>query len=224
MGSDPPATPPTGTRPGRADSRRLDTGCADVVARPFSHDALRSLSPLTWPGPSLSTPPACGHWPSTSKSTSSSARWPPQPQAPHPAWGSAPLPASSPENKPLLRRPPADSWPTGCGSPQATLVETCAPRTGGTLADGVPPPAQHRSGRKLWVPKRTALASAGPVRAAHAPHAEAMSTRTLDAPVRTAQRVTSRVSPAGACAGDRDGWGLPGRRRVDQPRAEAGGQ
>lgn len=141
MGSDPPATPPTGTRPGRADSRRLDTGCADVVARPFSHDVLRSLSPLTWPGPSLSTPPACGHWPSTSKSTSSSARWPPQPQAPHPAWGSAPLPASSPENKPLLRRPPADSWPTGCGSPQATLVETCAPRTGGTLADGVPPPS-----------------------------------------------------------------------------------
>lgn len=142
MGSDPPATPPTGTRPGRADSRRLDTGCADVVATPFSHDALRSLSPLTWPGPSLSTPPACGHWPSTSKSTSSSARWPPQPQAPHPAWGSAPLPASSPENKPLLRRPPADSWLTGCGSPQATLVETCAPRTGGTLADGVPTP-QH---------------------------------------------------------------------------------
>lgn len=86
------------------------------------------------------------------------------------------------------------------------------------------PPAQHRSGRKLWVPKRIALASAGPVRAAHTPHAEAMSTRTLDAPVRTAQRVTSRVSPAGACAGDRDGWGLPGRRRVDQPRAEAGGQ
>lgn len=219
MGSDPLATPPTGTRPGRADSRRLDTGCADVVATPFSHDALRSLSPLTWPGPSLSTPPACGHWPSTSKSTSSSARWPPQPQAPHPAWGSAPLPASSPENKTPSRL--LADWlrlPSGHPSGDVCTQDRRDPRR-----RCAHPPA-HQSGRKLWVPKRIALASAGPVRAAHAPHAEAMSTRTLDAPVRTAQRVTSRVSPAGACAGDRDGWGLPGRRRVDQPRAEAGGQ